>query len=238
MKATLIPDELTPCTPRDVMWALRVAFERVTGLVPSRATLALATAQSALETGRWKAIHRFNLGNIKAGETYEGAYCQFRCNEVIKGKLLWFDPPHPQTNFRAFLSLEDGATDHIEFLSKRARYASAWAQLVRGNPDAYVHALKAAGYFTADVGPYHKAVKSLFNEYMRILETEPRIAAEGESHRPPAVTPEQELMLTGEELDAIDAAHRALVPDIVRSGLDEMSEEPVPDTERDVGLRS
>ena len=130
MKAKLLPDLLTPCTARDVMWALRVAHERVTGLTPSRDTLALATAQSALETGRWKSIHRYNLGNIKASSTYEGYYCQFRCNEVIGGKLEWFDPPHPQTNFRAFLNLEDGATDHVEFLSKRPRYASAWAELL------------------------------------------------------------------------------------------------------------
>lgn len=189
MKARLLPDLLTPVTAREVSEALRVAFGRASGLVVTRETLALATAQSALETGRWKSIHRYNLGNIKAGPTYEGYYCQFRCNEVIGGKVVWFDPPHPQTNFRAFLSLEDGATDHVSFLAHRARYAPAWSELLRGEPELYVRALKTAGYFTANEAAYTKAVVSLFNEYLRMLS------------KP---TAEQEATLTGEELDAIE----------------------------------
>lgn len=175
MKAQFLPDVVTPLLPRDVLWAFRVAYEQVTGLVPSRDSLALLTAQSALETGRWKAIHCNNLGNVKASETYEGFYTCFRCNEVIDGKVQWFDPPHPQTRFRAFRTLEAGAKDHLEFLSGRTRYASAWAALIAGDPERYVRALKVAGYFTANEESYKAAVVSLFREYSRMLEMDPRI---------------------------------------------------------------
>ncbi len=175
MKAAFLPDVVTPLTARDVLWAFRVAFEEVTGLTPSRDSLALLTAQSALETGRWKSIHCFNLGNVKASEDYVGYYTCFRCNEVIGGKTVWFEPPHPQTRFRAFASLESGATDHLRFLSGRARYSSAWKALLLGDYEAYVHALKLAGYFTANEASYQAAVSSLFREYSRLLDDEPAI---------------------------------------------------------------
>jgi hypothetical protein len=177
VKAIFLPDVVTPLDPRDVIAAFRVAYESVTGKEPSRDSLALLTAQSALETGRWKAIHCFNFGNVKASTDYVGFYTMFRCNEVIDGKVQWFDPPHAQTRFRAFVSLWDGARDHLEFLAMRPRYASAWKELLRGDVDAYVKALKTAGYFTANEESYRAAVASLFREYRKILdEPEPQVA--------------------------------------------------------------
>jgi hypothetical protein len=170
VKATLLPDAITPLTAKQVALAFRSAFETLVGQTPSNACLALMVAHSALETGRWKSIHCFNLGNIKAGPDYEGYYCQFRCNEVIGGKVQWFDPPHPQTNFRAFTSLDVGALDHLRFLSQRKRYAAAWETMLTGMPLAFVDALKRAGYFTADEGPYSRAVASLWNEYLPLME--------------------------------------------------------------------
>jgi len=169
MLARLIPDRVTPLAPQEVARAFRGALETVMGRTPSNATLALLVAQSALETGRWKAIHCFNFGNVKAGSTYSGLYCQFRCNEVIKGKIEWFDPPHPQCNFRAFESAESGAIDHIRFLSQSKLYAYAWQVAQTGMPLAFVDALKHAGYFTADETPYAKAVASLWKEYQAML---------------------------------------------------------------------
>lgn len=235
MKATFLPDVVTPLTPRDVLWAFRVAFEQVVGLTPSRDSLALLTAQSALETGRWKSIHCFNLGNVKASESYEGYYTMFRCNEVIGGKVQWFDPPHPQTRFRAFMSLEAGALDHLRFLAERPRYSHAWQCIIAGVPEDFVRALKAAGYFTANEEQYRKAVVSLFREYSRMLEQDPRIV-EPPPLTPRKATPAEELTLTGEELDAIEAINRELVPDMVREGLAEMGEQS-PDTERDPSVQ-
>jgi hypothetical protein len=216
VKATFLSDVVTPLTPRDVMWALRAAYERVTSLVPSRDTLALLTAQSALETGRWKAIHCFNLGNVKAAETYAGFYTCFRCNEVIDGKTVWFDPPHPQTRFRAFISLEDGARDHLEFLAGRTRYASAWAALIVGDPERFVRALKLAGYFTANEESYKAAVVSLFREYSRMLEMDPRIV-----EPPPLPIPHRATPLAGPV---------SVADSMVDDALQDMSADPNEDT--------
>lgn len=174
MKATLVQDKLTPCTAADVLRAFRSALETLTGKTPSNAQLAVLVAQSALETGRWRSIHCWNFGNVKAGPDYEWLYCQFRCNEVINGHVEWFDPPHPQCNFRAFTSIDTGALAHLRFLSGLKRYAGAWKAAEQGDPAAFVHALKLAGYFTADETPYRRSVVSLFNEYMRLLANEPR----------------------------------------------------------------
>lgn len=114
-------------------------------------------------------MHCFNMGNVKAAPSYSGLYCQFRCNEVIDSRLRWFDPPHPQCNFRAFESLEAGAVDHMRFLAQRKSYQGAWLAAQSGDPAAFVHALKAAGYFTADEAPYLRSVVSLWREYMRLL---------------------------------------------------------------------
>jgi hypothetical protein len=170
VRATLVPDLLTPAAPVAVVRSIRSGLETLLGRTPSNAHVAVLTAQSALESGRWRSMHRFNLGNVKASESYEYLYCQFRCDEVIGGKLEWFDPPHPQTNFRAFMDLDTGAMDYLRFLAKRARYSSSWHAAESGDPALFVHALKNAGYFTADEAPYRRAVQSLFVEYMRLLD--------------------------------------------------------------------
>lgn len=172
MQAKLVPDQLTSCTVDECARAFSSALETVTGATPTKRHLCILLAQSALESGRWRSMHCWNFGNVKASPTYSGLYCQFRCNEVIGGKVLWFDPPHPQCNFRAFESIETGAVDHMRFLSLRKSYAQAWGQARLGDPVAFVHALKLSGYFTADEGPYSRAVTLLFMEYMRLL-TEP-----------------------------------------------------------------
>lgn len=169
MKAKLIDDLLTPCSALDYVRSIRSGLETITGKTPTNGQIAVLTAQSALESGRWRSMHRFNPGNIKASSSYEYLYSQYRCNEVIGGKLEWFDPPHPQTSFRAFMDLDTGVVDYLRFLSGRARYAGPWAAATRGDPAAFVHALKISGYFTASEGPYLKGVVSLFGEYMRLL---------------------------------------------------------------------
>lgn len=168
MLATLLPDLLTHVTLRDVLTGIRSAYETVEGVTPSKPCLAILTAQSALESGRWRSCHRFNLGNVKAGQSYEGYYTQFRCNEVLKDKLEWFDPPHPQTNFRAFLSLEGGCLDHVRILKRR--FPGAFGAAKAGDPALFGHALKLERYYTADEAPYVRAVTSLTSEYLRSLE--------------------------------------------------------------------
>jgi hypothetical protein len=204
MKATWLPDLVTVLTFEEAASALRVALRQHLSADPSVDVLALALGKTALETGRWKAIHRHNFGNIKAGEAYEGFFTTFRCNEVLNGKLQWFDPDtggytvppgHPQCRFRAYQSATDGAAGYIDFVAG-GRYAAAWALLLKGDAAGYVHALKQAHYFTADEGPYLKGVASLQREFIAKLQTMPHepepldvpaiagsLLDEGERHR-------------------------------------------------------
>ncbi|HVI40594.1 MAG TPA: hypothetical protein VM577_08040, partial [Anaerovoracaceae bacterium] len=126
----LIPAAKTKLTEAEATYALREGWKLVFGEYPSIDSLSILWAQSALETGRWTFIWNYNFGNIKRHDDHD--YCMFRCNEVIGGKVVWFDPPDPQTWFCAYPSAVDGAREYIEFVSQRSRYKLAWAQLVAG----------------------------------------------------------------------------------------------------------
>lgn len=177
LRATWVPDLLTPLTAEQAIAAIHDAV----GPGVSAACIAILTAQSALETGRWKSIHRYNFGNVKISPSWTGLYTTFLCGEVINGKDVvyspeddqWQNPPgHPATRFRAFASASQGAEDHLNFL-KRDRYAKAWELAQRGDPIGFAHALHDAGYFTAPVSRYARGVDLLTAEYLHKLEPNP-----------------------------------------------------------------
>lgn len=137
MSETQVPDQLTPVTPAALYAALHAVAPEL-----SRASLLVLLAQVAEETG-WRACHNFNLGNVKHVPGDGHNYCVFRASEVENGVEKFFDMA-----FRAFASLEEGATDYLALLKKR--FVSAWPAVLAGDPAAFVHALKLAHYFTAD----------------------------------------------------------------------------------------
>lgn len=159
----LIPNKLTPMTALDVLKAFRVAFERLTGSLPSSSTLAILTAQSALECARWKSMHCFNFGNIRPPKNWGGGYCQFRCNEKINGVWVWYDPPSAGSNFVAFETAEDGAEFYMRKMSQQ--WPQAWSAALHGDTAGFVHGLKIKNYFTADEAPYRRAVQGLCTEF-------------------------------------------------------------------------
>lgn len=148
--------------------------------------LAILLAHSALETGRWKAgCYNFNLGNIKASQAYAdkpGNHHQYyRLNELLKQpdgsyKYEWFDPTHPQTRMRAYLTGPAGAAEKVRFLgtasnpAKGNRYQKAWDALEADDPRSFSRELRAAGYYTAKEGPYTAGVVSLYTEYRSLLD--------------------------------------------------------------------
>lgn len=161
-----LPDVLTHATPIEVARALRRAWMLLFGAEPSRESVCVLLAQGALETGRWRSMHCWNLGNIKSVPGDGRSWTFFRCNEIIGGKEVWFDPPHPASRFRAYDSLDEGAHDYLQLLRKR--FAVAWPAVLAGDPDGFVRKLKAAGYFTAAVEPYARSVVSLFREFLKL----------------------------------------------------------------------
>lgn len=181
----LIPNKLTPLAALDVLRAFRDAYITLVGSVPSNSALAILVAQSALECARWVSMHCYNFGNMRPPRDWGGGYCQFRCNEKIDGKWVWFDPPSAGSNFVAFESAAAGALYYLSQL--RTHWPEAWAAALAGDSTGFVHGLKQRAYFTADETPYRVAVQRLckeFFEYMfrGLLDVDPGITATAIDH--------------------------------------------------------
>lgn len=167
-----IADNVQKLEEAQAAYALREAWKRVYGVCPSDNSLAVLWAKSALETGRWKHIHNYNFGNIKKKRASkyskdDGHYfTMYECGEVINGKHIIFKPPHYQTHFRAYLTVEDGAEDYIRFVSQNS-YKKAWQKVIEGDPKGYSHELKVAGYYTANEEIYTAGVVRLFDEFLK-----------------------------------------------------------------------
>jgi len=165
-----LDDELTPVSPSDVAAALTTAWSALFGADAHRTSILVLLSQWALETGRGASMHCYNLGNVKSDQK-AGDWCFFRCDEVLNGKVVWFEPDDPACCFRAFKTLADGATDYLTTL--RRRFDVAWPAVVAGDPATFVHLLKQAKYFTADETQYTNTVVALFNEFSRTLPMTP-----------------------------------------------------------------
>jgi len=150
---------------------------------PGDKSLALLWSQSALETGRWKVIRNNNFGNIKKKHYKKlswkeipddgHSWTMFATGENLWNKELqktewhWFEPPHYQTHFRSYKNVVDGAEDYIRLVSQRSRYKLAWAEVLKGDPRAFSHELRKAGYYTASEAKYTAGVVRLFEEFLR-----------------------------------------------------------------------
>lgn len=167
-----LPNVLTPITAVELAGALVAAWRSLFDAMPARASVLILVAQSAHETGRWRATHCFNIGNVKSREGDGRDYTMFRCREVVGGKTVFFDPPHPATRFRAFRTLGEGAIDHLGFLRGSKRYADAWSEIEAGHPYGFAEALKRGGYYTDPVAIYARALGLFFAEFDRALPAE------------------------------------------------------------------
>jgi hypothetical protein len=199
-----ITDEVKQLEEGEATYALRKAWNKIYGSYPTDKSLAVLWAKSALETGRWKFIHCYNFGNIKKKRaTKFGAddgqfFTMYRCSEVLEGKEQWFDPPHFQTHFCGYKNVEDGAEHYIRFVSQNKRYTKAWKEVINGNPSAYSHELRVAGYYTASESLYTKGVVRLFDEFMNKKNS---LLAWAPSEDEVETDPEPPMEDTDEELD-------------------------------------
>jgi hypothetical protein len=160
-----LPAVKTPIDVADLYPALGAAWFRYFGTTAPHKSLLVLLAQSALETGRWRSCWCYNLGNAKHVANDGRSWCYYRCNELINGQWIWFDPPSQGCCFRAFESLEDGAIDYLRLLIKQ--YAAAWPAVLLGDAAAFVEQLKRSNYFTAPLAPYRASVVSIYNEFAR-----------------------------------------------------------------------
>lgn len=190
MTQRLVPAVPTPLLLEDAVQGFIDAWPTATADPCSPEAVAVITAKSALETGNFgmdqlteqpknpPTIYNYDLGNERPGSGWTGLVTQYRCNEVINGKVVWFDPPAPESTFRAFATLAEGCAASIRFLAQSTRYHQAWLRILAGDPVGYVRMVKQAGYFTGDEEPYAKAVLSI---YLHVLPICRRVLA-GEHH--------------------------------------------------------
>ena len=150
-----LPDTITPIKLAELIPALWHAYRAVTGKTPTRQEISLLAAWWGLETGWGKSCHCFNLGNAKSRDGDGRCWCFFRCNEIINGRVVWFDPPNPGCRFRAFESIEDGAADWVALI--HSQFPEAAAALKEG-PDQVARAAKRRGYYTADEAQYTRTL--------------------------------------------------------------------------------
>lgn len=170
MPAKLVTTVRTTYTQSQMIKAFVEAWKDLYGVVPKKESIGVIWAQNALETGLTKAMWNNNIGNIKyvanASDTEDIQYCMLaNVWEIINGKKVIFQPPHPATWFRSFDSLEAGVVHHFNFL-KNKRYKQAWTAVEAGDPALFAHLLKIAGYYTAPESAYVKSMNYYFNQYM------------------------------------------------------------------------
>lgn len=186
----------TPATVEEIGRALALAWLRLFGEMPSKASLALLLAQSALETSRWRSCYSWGLGNAKWTPATDTDHCYRQCNELLspaaakaafekaqprtdadgpnvalgayvaEKQIVWFYPDHAASAFRAFATLEEGALDYLSLLA--TRFEAAWPAVIAGDPVGFVTRLKASLYFTAPLADYLRSVESLFREYSHL----------------------------------------------------------------------
>ncbi len=133
--------------------ALSRAWSNVMGEPPSKATLAILTAQWSHETGRGEHMYNFNFGGIK-GTGPSGLTVAQRTREgwgATREVIV--------DNFRAYQSAEEGATDYVSLLARR--YGDAVAAAKEGDPSGFVHGLKTGGYFTGNEQLYARSITQL-----------------------------------------------------------------------------
>ena len=193
MNEKRVPAVRTPIEMAEFLSAVKTAWPRALGNEPTtRSARCVLYAQYWIETGG-RACFNWNLGNVKHAENdgfdyycldgvWEGvspvtaqrliasgeAFLDRNSNHISAvgpGRVaVFFKPPHPQTRFRAYASLEDGIEEHLKFI--KARFASAWPYILAGDYVKTAYALKARGYFTADAAAYAAGMRSAFEKAM------------------------------------------------------------------------
>jgi hypothetical protein len=181
---TYVPAKRTPVTPDALRDALRACLA-ARGVTADERALTVLVAMSAHETGEWRSCWNYNLGNVKAGETWPGLYtCLTNVWEVLNGVTRWFSPRgetagkngplkgpeyatppgHPQTRFRAYSNLVDGVDGFAAKMTGMYR-KSLDVLLTGGTSDAFVASLKRQRYFTGDLVKYQASVRRFCDKF-------------------------------------------------------------------------
>lgn len=139
---------LTPISDVELTTVLQETHIEVFGRAASRARIAMAWGQIALENGRGAVTYNHNLGNI-------GPY---RGHPYYK---------HGLSKFRAFPNFKEAATVYWELL--RDRCSAAMFSFDGMNAQYTAMKLRSCGYHRTDVDTYAKGLGSLMWVGYRLL---------------------------------------------------------------------
>ncbi len=209
----------TPITEKQAIKHLRKSWmDYYDGTEPDKNSLAILYAQTILETGRFKYCYCYNVGNQKSKAADGHHWTMYKCSEVLGGKEIFFEPPHDQTKFRAFMSMQDGFDHHFKFLAEKERYKLAWDSLIDGDVENYVKNLKAGGYFTASLNLYMKGMVRLTNEFHRRyneLMEEPEVVEESDWKK---TWPKEEVLETEMVVEEHEAETEIIIEELTIIG--------------------
>lgn len=140
--------ELTPLSATELMSVLRVAHVEQHGSDPSRARLAMAWAQVALENAHGRSVYNHNIGNVAP----------------TQGQDYYFHVP--KVKYRSYDTFLDGAKAYWRVV---AWCKSAVRMFDAGMPDKAAENLKGCGYYEADVSLYVKGLSSLYHHALKTV---------------------------------------------------------------------
>ena len=145
------------------LWPYAAQAARLTGIDPR-----LLLAQAALETGWGRHIAEDNQGvssnnlfNIKASKADSRAPLAIKTTEYVNGK-----PIRQTASFKTYPSVYESFQDYLDLIQGSARYQDALAHA--NDPEAYAHALQAAGYATDP-----EYADKILSVYHSLVEQEP-----------------------------------------------------------------
>lgn len=150
--AVTVAAERTPASMGELRAALGRSYEKLTGKPASAGLLDVLSAQVSLETGGGDKMYNWNFGGIK-GASPQGMTASYMTREVTaQGEV------HLKQGFRAYASIDDGATDYLRVI--HGRFGAAIPHAERGDVDGFAQALKESGYYTAPESEYASALRS------------------------------------------------------------------------------
>lgn len=168
-----IPMFPTRLSPRTIKAAVERAWpEAFPGETADPEAVEILLAQWGIETGNGASMKNYNLGNVKRVKgkpwtMFPGTWEVLskvpsdaaRSEPLPSGKFkVIFEPPHPQTHFSAFQTLEEGAVSWLRKM--KTRFSKAWPYALEGDTEGFSKALKSQGYYTQDEDKYTAALVS------------------------------------------------------------------------------
>ncbi len=179
MAATLVLPERTKFSQSEMIKGFTLGWIKLLQNIPKKESIAVLFAQNGHETGGTVSMWNRNIGNYKyVPSTNDNELKYMMLSNVwernSKGEKIIYQPPNPATWFRAFDSLEDGISFHIDKL-KNKKYKVAWSAIEKGSVKDFAHLLKINRYYTDTEENYVKGMIFYFNKFMKDLTFEQTI---------------------------------------------------------------